>query len=125
MFSLRSKVNMMYRHWRLFIVFICVSQIGISQKLKKPDQVTLTNLENHIRFLADDKLEGRRAGTHGEELAMNYISDQFKQIGLSPKGSDGYYQNFDINDGKQVNPETHFSINDKELKLNEDYFPFV
>ena len=26
---------------------------------------------------------------------------------------------------KQVNPETHFIINGKELKLNEDYFPFV
>ena len=107
------------------LILVLFGQAGISQKLKKSDQLTLTNLQNHIHFLADDKLEGRRAGTKGEELAMDYISDQFKQIGLRPKGTEGYYQNFDINEGKQVNPETHFVINDKELKLDEDYFPFV
>jgi len=107
------------------LILVLFGQGGISQKIKKSDQLTLTNLQNHIHFLADDRLEGRRAGTKGEELAMDYISDQFKQIGLRPKGTEGYYQNFDINEGKQVNPETHFVINDKELKLNEDYFPFV
>lgn len=112
-------------YWKLLLILVLLGQPGISQKLKKSDQVTLTNLQNHIQFLADDKLEGRRAGTKGEELAMDYISDQFKQIGLRPKGTEGYYQNFDINEGKQVNPEAHFIINDKELKLNEDYFPFV
>ena len=111
--------------WRLSLALVLFGQAGISQKLKKSDQLVLTNLQNHIQFLADDKLEGRRAGTKGEELAMEYISDQFKQIGLRPKGTEGYYQNFDINEGKQVNPETHFIINDKELTLYEDYFPFV
>ena len=112
-------------YWKLFLILVLFSNPGISQKLKKSDQVTLINLQNHIHFLADDKLEGRRAGTKGEELAMDYISNQFKQIGLRPKGTEGYYQNFDINEGKEVNPETHFIINGKELKLNEDYFPFV
>ena len=112
-------------YWKILLILVLFGQPGISQKLKKSDQLTLTNLQNHIHFLADDKLEGRRAGTKGEELAMDYISDQFKQIGLRPKGTEGYYQNFDINEGKQVNPETHFIINEKELNLNEDYFPFV
>jgi len=112
-------------YWGFLLILVLFGQGGISQKIKKSDQLTLTNLQNHIHFLADDRLEGRRAGTKGEELAMDYISDQFKQIGLRPKGTEGYYQNFDINEGKQVNPETHFVINDKELKLNEDYFPFV
>jgi hypothetical protein len=104
-------------------MFIC--QTGFSQKIKKSDQPILTNLQTHIHFLADDKLQGRRAGTQGEELAMSYISDQFKQIGLRPKGTEGYYQPFDINEGKQVNSGTHLIINDKELTLNEEYFPFV
>jgi aminopeptidase YwaD len=111
--------------WPLLLVIIFFSQVGDAQKLKKSDQLTLTNLENHIHYLADDKLEGRRAGTKGEELAMDYISDQFKQIGLRPKGTEGYDQDFDINEGKQINSGTHFIINDKELQLNEDYFPFV
>lgn len=110
---------------RLLFVLIFFSLAGLSQKLKKSDQVILTNLETHIHYLADDKLEGRRAGTPGEELAMDYISDQFKQIGLRPKGTEGYYQAFNINEGKQINAGTHFSINDKELTLDDDYFPFV
>ncbi len=116
---------MIHLRWRLLLGIIFLSQVSTSQKLKKSDQLTLSNLENHIHYLADDKLEGRRAGTKGEELAMDYIGDKFKQIGLRPKGTEGYYQDFDINEGRQINPETQFMINGNELKLNEDYFPFV
>ena len=111
--------------WRLLAVFILFSEFALSQKVKKSDQPIVANLQAHVHYLADDKLQGRRAGTEGEELAMTYISDQFKQIGLRPKGTEGYYQAFDINEGKQINAGTHFIINDHELKLNEEYFPFV
>jgi aminopeptidase YwaD len=116
---------MSFLNWRLVVALMLLCQQSISQKVKKSDQPVLNNLQAHIHYLADDKLQGRRAGTPGEELAMNYISDQFKQIGLRPKGTEGYYQSFDINEGRQINPGTHFIINDKELTLHEDYFPFV
>lgn len=116
---------MNFPNWRLLLAFMLLWQTGISQKIKKSDQPVFTNLQTHIHYLADDKLQGRRAGTPGEEMAMNYISDQFKQIGLRPKGTEGYYQPFDINEGRQINPGTHFVINDKELTLNDEYFPFV
>jgi hypothetical protein len=111
--------------WRLLLLVVLFAHAANAQKLKKSDQIILDNIQNHVHYLADDKLEGRRAGTRGEELAMDYISDQFKQIGLRPKGTVGYYQDFSIVEGKQINPGTHFIINDKELKLNDDYFPFV
>ncbi len=44
--------------WSILLPIIFFSQVGIAQKLKKSDQLTLTNLENHIHYLADDKLEG-------------------------------------------------------------------
>jgi hypothetical protein len=116
---------MSFLNWRLVLALMLLCQQSISQKVKKSDQPILNNLQAHIHYLADDKLQGRRAGTPGEELAMNYISDQFKQIGLRPKGTEGYYQSFDINEGRQINPGTHFIINDKELTLHEEYFPFV
>ncbi|HEV8285545.1 MAG TPA: M28 family peptidase [Chitinophagaceae bacterium] len=116
---------MTFLRWQFVLILFFLSQAGISQKIKKSDQPIYTNLQSHIHYLADDKLEGRRAGTPGEELAMNYISDQFKQIGLRPKGTEGYYQAFNINEGKQINSGTHFIINDKELKPNDEYFPFV
>jgi aminopeptidase YwaD len=110
---------------RLLIVLLFVSLSSIGQKLKKADKAMVTSLQEHISFLADDKLEGRRAGTDGEKLAGEYISKQFAAIGLEPKGEQSWYQPFEIYDGKQINSSTLLYINDTELKLNEDYFPFV
>src|SRR5437762_6474724 len=93
------------------LLLVVISHISYSQKIKKADQPILANLQAHIQYLASDQLEGRRTGTPGEMLAMNYIADQFRQIGLQPRGAESYYQPFDINEGKQINPATHFSIN--------------
>ncbi|HEX6427565.1 MAG TPA: M20/M25/M40 family metallo-hydrolase, partial [Niastella sp.] len=97
----------------------------VGQKLKKADKVMITNLQAHIAYLADDKLEGRRAGSNGEKLAREYISNQFQIAGLEPKGEQGWLQPFEIYDGKQINASTLLFINDRELKLNDEYFPFV
>lgn len=46
----------------------------------------------HVKFLADDKLEGRETGSAGLRTAESYIVDQFRKAGLQPAGSDGFYQ---------------------------------
>ena len=69
-------------------------------------------MQAHISYLANDKLEGRRAGTNGEKLAGEYISQKFQEAGLLPKGSEGFFQPFEIYDGKQINSATHFIINE-------------
>src|SRR5581483_9006013 len=46
----------------------------------------------HVQYLADDKLEGRDTGSEGFKKAVEYVSGQFKQIGLQPAGTDGYLQ---------------------------------
>ncbi len=107
----------------LFSVFL-FTHAAYAQKQKKADKISRDNLQAHINYLADDKLEGRRAGSPGEKLAMEYISDKFKAIGLLPKGSDGYYQSFEINEGLQINKGTYFTINDAALAAGTDFFPF-
>ena len=58
------------------------------------DQVVgVDQIKAHIEYLSNDQLEGRRAGSNGEKLAMQYIADQFKKIGLSAKGSQDYFYN--------------------------------
>jgi aminopeptidase YwaD len=107
----------------LFSIFI-FTIAAYPQKQKKADKISRDNLQAHINYLADDKLEGRRAGSPGEKLAMEYISNKFKTIGLLPKGSDGYYQPFEINEGLQINEGTYFTINDVALVAGKDFFPF-
>ncbi len=44
--------------------------------------------------MADDSTYGRATGTIGERKAAAYIAKRFKQIGLQPKGGEGYFQVF-------------------------------
>ena len=45
----------------------------------------------HVRFLADDLLEGRGPGLRGSEIAAKYIATQFALDGLKPGGDNGTY----------------------------------
>lgn len=97
-----------------------------AQKLKKTDKITLSNLETHIRYLADDKLEGRRTGSPGEKAASDYISSGFSRAGLQPKGdNNGWLQAFPVDEGRRISAESFFTVNDRNLVLNKDYFPLT
>ena len=94
------------------------------KKLKKSDRVIVANLQTHVTFLKGDKLEGRKAGSEGEKLADEYIIRHFSKSGLKPRGENQWYQEFNIYDGKEIKPSTTLVINEDQLKLHEDYFPF-
>jgi len=90
---------------------------------EKASMELVANLKSHIQYLADDRLEGRRTGTKGEQLALAYIVQQYQQIGLQPKGKEGYVQTFEINEGKQITAATNLIVNDHALEQNTEYFP--
>jgi aminopeptidase YwaD len=73
-----------------FVKFVClvlvISSCSNQKKVTIAPDRTVDRLHQHIEFLSDDKLEGRRAGTAGEQLAMDYIAGQFLEIGLQGKG---------------------------------------
>src|SRR5438105_4174463 len=48
-------------------------------------------LVKHTKTLSSDEFQGRAPGTKGEELAVTYIADQFKKVGLQPGNRDGSY----------------------------------
>ena len=48
-------------------------------------------IADDVRYLADDKLEGRETGTRGYDLAAGYAAKRFREIGLQPAGDDGTY----------------------------------
>jgi Zn-dependent M28 family amino/carboxypeptidase len=45
-------------------------------------------MDAHLKYLADDLLEGRGPGTRGGMLAAKYIAAQFEAMGLEPAGPD-------------------------------------
>lgn len=106
--------------WLLVFLTAC----AVPQRLKKQDEALQTSLSNHVTFLADDRLEGRRTGTAGEKLAMQYIAEQFRLAGLTPKGTDGFYQSFSVNEGKKMASDCKMVIENKTLVAEKDFFVF-
>jgi Peptidase family M28/PDZ domain len=110
----------------ILLILLLVAETVSAQRLKKSDKNIIDNLRNEIDYLASDKLEGRRTGTPGEKLAYEYLSDQFKKLGLIPKGDNNtFIQEFEINEGKQILPATHLAINNNDLVVEKDFFPFI
>src|SRR6516165_8525778 len=54
--------------------------------------ITEAEISGHIRFLADDLLEGRFPGARGDELALHYLATQLETMGYRPGtlGADGH-----------------------------------
>ncbi|MGK0127403.1 MAG: Zn-dependent M28 family amino/carboxypeptidase [Candidatus Azotimanducaceae bacterium] len=86
-----------------FILIFLV--VFISCKQEKYDRRMLED----VVFLANDKLEGRATGSEGEKIASEYIAKRFKQLGLAPKGSDGYFQSFSFKPKKDPHSEVKFT----------------
>ncbi len=53
------------------------------------EAIDQSTLRGHIRFLADDLLEGRGPGSRGDGLTQLYFATQFQTLGLKPAASDG------------------------------------
>jgi hypothetical protein len=116
-----------YLVWLLLMPMLVVAQ-SKKKKLQaelnaRKERVSL--LTTHVQFLADDRLEGRRTGTPGEQKALEYIVEQYRQIGLEPAGSDGYIQEFVVNEGKQLDTATHLLVDERRLELMKEFFPLA
>src|SRR6184192_3931788 len=48
-------------------------------------------MDAHLKYLADDLLEGRAPATRGGRLAVKYVAAQFEAMGLEPGAADGSY----------------------------------
>ncbi len=77
------------------LAILAVLLSGCAQKSAdlKPslDSITAEGTLNHIKVLASDEFEGRAPASKGEELTIQYLTDQFKKLGLKPGNPDGTY----------------------------------
>jgi Zn-dependent M28 family amino/carboxypeptidase len=80
----------------------------------------------HVKFLADDLLEGRGTGSRGGDIAAHYIATQFELLGLKPVGDNGSYLQKVEFTGVHTEAATTASLVPSkgsvlDLKLGDDY----
>ena len=66
----------------------------LSQECIEINKKRVTRIKEDIITLASDEMEGREPGTNGEIKARDYIISRMQEIGLKPKGTDGFIQAF-------------------------------
>ena len=77
------------------VLGMCVGQAwaqAVPAAVKTAEQgIDAERIRAHVRFLADDLLEGRGPGLRGAEIAAKYMATQFALDGLKPAGDGGTY----------------------------------
>ena len=83
-------------------------------------------LSAHVRFLADDLLEGRGTGTRGHAIAARYVATRLQSLGYAPAGDkQTYFQRVPFF-GMSVQPaQSAFELDGAALRFGEEviFFP--
>ncbi|QQS29910.1 MAG: M28 family peptidase [Sphingobacteriales bacterium] len=111
----------------LILLFGCLISFGAAGQTASvqtdPISKTLHYLFQHVNYLSADSLEGRQTGSKGEQMAYRYISEQFRLIGLQPKGSsDSYLQPFTFVAGRSYTGTNKITIGKTVFEPEKDYF---
>lgn len=122
-----KKLNVIF----LLVWFACVlaqAQSNLPAAAQKAmNSIDAEKIRATVKYLADDKLEGRGTGQKGGDMAADWIAAQFKSYGLVPAGDAGtYFQDVQFY-GVTTDPkQTHFAFVPKSgaemaLKFADDY----
>ncbi len=72
--------------------------------------VSVSNLQSHVKTLASPEMEGRLAIAPGGHKAGEYIARMFAEYGLEPKGTQGYFQDFEMTIGYTTGKDTALRV---------------
>ncbi|HEV7968935.1 MAG TPA: M20/M25/M40 family metallo-hydrolase [Candidatus Acidoferrales bacterium] len=81
---------------KLIFAFASITALSGCSRGPSPPAAALASFSgdrilNHIRILSSDEFEGRGPGSHGEQLTIKYLEDQYRSAGLEPGNPDGTY----------------------------------
>ncbi len=109
---------------------VSAQQVTISKDLQQAmNRVDTNTIRGHIAYLADDKLKGRLPGTEGYQMAVDYVINQYKQMGVLPGGdAGGFTQKLILRKSEVENATAVAVLKDKNgnidsLTFHKDYLP--
>lgn len=105
------------KHYLFAIALYLIPFFGITQ------DITVTELKQHVYYLASDSLQGRKSGTRGGLMAATYIRDQFRDYGLEMLGDDGF-QYFEIVTDAKLGTSNALNFGTFTGEPETDFIPF-
>ncbi|HJZ79302.1 MAG TPA: M28 family peptidase [Pyrinomonadaceae bacterium] len=124
----------MLRKNLLLVLLLALSAAPImSQRVRRAasssSSISESALRAHIKFLSDDRLEGRGTGARGGETAALYIAAQFEALGLKGAGEKGSFWQPVSLAGVKADPKTELRINGSSgtetFKFADDFVAFT
>ncbi|MDQ3394332.1 MAG: M28 family metallopeptidase [Bacteroidota bacterium] len=112
----------------LTIIYSALIFTSCDQEVKKEQAAVSTineaDLSRHIKNLASDEFQGRKPFTIGEEKTIEYIRNEFMNMGLKPANNGSYYQEVPMVEITGA-PTQKMSIRGKgkkiDLNINTDF----
>ena len=114
------------------ILFAAVALLGVGSRVSGVGKTTAPHSDTrspiidsraiaaHIRFLANDALEGRETGMRGFEVAAEYVRAQFEAIGLEPLHDD-WFQRFALRAAALDEKVSSLSLNGTPLVIRQGF----
>ena len=81
--------------WRTVLLGASLSLACVAARLQAQQTQEPPRLLDDIRFLTDDRLQGRMTGSPGADSAASYLARRFSQVGLQPAAG-GWFQSFTV-----------------------------
>jgi aminopeptidase YwaD len=106
-----------------FFTVLALSLLSGCNSGRNPD-VTVSELQDEIKYLSSDSLKGRLTGSPGDSLAAEYIKSRFIEAGLTPLATDGF-QRFEVTDKLVPGEKNYLTIDGKDFNSGEDFMPFA
>lgn len=86
--------------------------------------VTVKELQDHIKYLSSDSLKGRLTGSSGDSLAAEYIKSKLVSYGFTPLAGDGF-QRFKVTKRIVAGKSNSLSLNGTDYVIDADFMPFA
>jgi len=111
------------------LFFVCLCAVTSLGQTVTSGLISENALRAHIKFLSDDRLEGRGTGARGGELAALYCAEQFEALGLKGAGANGSFWQPVSLVGVKADPRTELRITGAQqqeiFKFADDFVAFT
>lgn len=87
-------LKLKYLAYPVLLVAGLILMVGCSggREANAKRSIVPEDLAEDIAVLASDNFEGRNPGSQGEQLTLQYIKDEFEELGLLPGNNDSFFQ---------------------------------